>query len=572
MLLMYKQLVKQLSRNKIFITLLLLLTTLTSLSYFFVIFSIDGNMAALSTLSNLTENQRLYENALNANIFLAYTFLSSTIGLTAFVFVMFFYRFYRSNKRQIGCLKSLGFKDGPLQSCFITFVAILSVIGAVLGLVGGYFLSDVLINANMRTYLVTGLVKEASVVSLIIGFGAPTLIFCVTALLCYSFVHGKEPGELIAANSNHAQFSFSLRTANRISSILPVRNKFPLRAALRKPIAALLIIIAVMSFSVCMIMGYSLNMSSQTVLKSQTTGHNYEYDTKFSEYQTKPVLESVMAYLENPAELIIGRYHIEKQTIVGLYNIDDLYKLQDMAGGILTMMKPGTVYINPGLSDTYGVNVDDTLVVDIGGGKYSFIVSGVAYNAKSTCVYINAKELSEILSVTDGSYNGVLSMEKIIGGETTITKPERIEELDRNAVSSSISAVINQSIGGIVGTVLIFLALYVNFQDNTRDMLILHMMGYRVRNIRKMLIDVYLPIVWAAFIVTLAPSVLLASSIQKSFSVATNEYMPFGTSVIVILIIFIFLNLIYYLVQSLFGLGIKRTIHKDEVLEFVYAE
>lgn len=570
MMLAYKQLAKQLMRNKVFIALLLLLTMLTSLSFFFGIFSIDGNMKALNLLDTLTENQQLYKNALNSNTFLIYNFFISVSGLTAFVFVMFFYRFCRSNKKQIGCLKSLGFKDSALRLCFVVFVAIVSIIGAVLGLIGGYFLSDVLINANMRTYLVTGLVKEVSLLSLAVGLGASTFIFCVTAFLCYSFVRGKEPGVLIAGNSNHARFSSLLRVANGISRIIPVKNKFPYRIALRKPIAVLLVFIAVMSFSVFMIIGRSLNISSQKVFESQTIGHSYEYDTKYAEYQITPLPESVMLYLDSPSTLIVDNHDIE-QTIIGLYNLNDVYELQNINGDRLSMLKSGTVYINPGLCETYGVSIGDTLIVDVLGTAQSFTVIDIAANAKSTSIYINANELSEILGVPDGAYNGVLSMEKMNDG-VAVSKAQRIDDLNRNAVSNNISGVINQVIGGILGAILIFLALYVNFQDNTRDMLILHMMGYRTKHIRKLLIDVYMPIIWTAFLITLAPSILLARSIQKSLSISTDDYMPFGTNIIVVLIVFVILNIIYWLVQAMFGLGIRRTIVKEEISAFIYAE
>lgn len=566
----YKQLTKQMIHTKIFVILLLLLTILTSLSFYFVTFSIDGNMAVLDSLPELTENQQLYKNALNSNTTLAYTFFISLTGLTAFVFVMFFYRFYRSNKKQIGCIKSLGFRDNSLRTCFVVFVAVLSSIGAVLGLFGGYFLSSVLIDANTRTYAVMGLIKGVSLSSLIIGLAVSTIVFCITAFLCYSFVRAKEPGVLIAGNQNYAHFSVVLRAANKISSMIPMKNKFPLRIALRKPLAVLLIIVAVMSFNVCIILGQSLNISSQKVFESQTTGHYYEYETRYSEYQINPMPENTFLYLDNKVKLIIGNYDIE-QTMIGLYSLNNVYEVQNISGDILSPPESGMVFINPYLYEIYGVNIGDTLIADIAGVEYTFTVADIAANAKSAGIYINANELSEILGIPAGAYNGVLSMEKMPDG-ISVTKSQRIDYLNRNAVSNNISAVINQTIGGIVGAILIFLALYINFQDNTRDILILHMMGYKIKNIRKLLIDVYRPIVWTAFLLTIVPSVLLACSIQKSLSISTNDYMPFGTNIIVVLIVFILLNIIYWLVQTMFGLGIKRTITKEKISEFIYAE
>ena len=571
MRLAYKQLTKEIGRNKIFVSLLFLLTVLTSLMFYFIIFSIDGNMAALNALNTLTENQLAYKDALNSNTFLAYVFLVSTVGLTTFVFVMFFYRFFRANRKQIGCLKALGFRDSSLRGCFVSFVAVLSLIGTAVGLIGGYFLSSVLIDGNMRSYLVTGLVKGVSVLSLIVGIGGTTVAFCVTAFLCYAFVRGKEPGAMLAGTGNSVRFSLSLRLANGVSKIIPVKDKFPFRIAFRKPLAIILIITAVMSFSVCMILGRSLNISSAAVLESQTTGHNYEFDTRwFYEYQTDPLPNGVIAYLENSDKLGLNGEAIDGP-VIGLYSANELFELQNANGELLPLPGAGMAYVGPGLAEIHGIQIGDTIDMMISAQPSVFTVADIAANAKTGYVYVNADELAKLLNLPEGAYNGTLSLEPIPGGETT-TRTEQIDELNRNATSNNISAVINQAVGVVVGAILLFLALYLNFQDNTRDMLILHMMGYRTKQIRKLLIDVYLPVVWAAFILTLVPSILLAQSIQKSLSVSLNEYMPFGTDVIVILIVFALLSVIYWLVQSVFGLGVRRVIAKEEMSAFVYAE
>ncbi len=566
MALVYKQLTKQIARNRIFVVLLFLLTVLTSLSFFFVRFSTDGNMAVLDSLASLTENQELYKIALNSNTSLAFSFFVSLTGLTSFVLIMFFYRFFRSSVKQIGCLKALGFKDNVLRSYFIIFVAVLSTIGALLGLLGGYFLSSVLIGAYIRSYSVTGLIKAVNPTGLITGLVVSTAVFCLVAFLCYFFVRGKEPGVLIAGNRNNKRFSKVLRAADTVVRLIPIKNKFPLRIALRKPLAVLLILTAVMSFSVCMVLSRSLNISSQKVFDSQTVGHNYEYDTHFPEYRTEPVPNDAAAYLDSPAELLAGGFNI-KQTIIGVYDLNEVYELQDTDGNILPVPDNGSVYINPGLEEVYGMEVGDTFDIDIAGTGHSFIVAGVAANAKSAGIYAAGAELSTIMGIPPGAYNGILSMEKIPGGGTFITKSQRIDELNRNAVSNDISAVINQVIGGVVGCVLIFLALFINFHDNTSDMLILHMMGYRVKAIRKLLIDVYRPVIWAAFALTIVTGILTAKAIQKSLSISTNDYMPFGTDIFVVLLIFVLLNIIYWLVQTIFTLGIKRTIAREEIAE-----
>lgn len=570
MRLIYKQLYKQIAKGKIFLLLLLLLAALTSLSFFFVMFSIDGNMAALHALPALNENQQLYENALNANTTLAYNFLLSLTGLTGFVLVMFFYRFFRANKKQIGCIKSLGFKDSALRWCFVAFVAGLAIVGALLGLLGGYFLSSVLVNANTQTYAVTGLVKGISASSLSIGLLGPAVVFCIVAFLCYGFVRGREPGALLSGSTGQNRISAALKIADIISRIAPKNRRLSLRIALRKPLAIVLIIVAVMAFTVCMVLGRSLNISSAKVFDNQTTGHNYEYDTRFLQYQTKEAPKEAVAYLNSPATITVGGFELER-TVTGLYNLNEVFELQNAGGTLLDPPETGAVYIGPELSDIYGVSIGDALQITIAGTPYSFAVADIAANATSGTVYMSGTELAELLGTSPVAYNGVYSKEPMPGGEA-VTKAQRIDDLNRNAVSNNISAIINQATGALVGAILIFLALYVNFQDNARDMLILSMMGHRIKSIRKMLVDIYRPILWVAFVVTLAPGILLARAIQHSLSISTNDYMPFGTDILVIAISFVLLNVIYWLVQALFGVGIKRTIAKEEISELVYAE
>lgn len=570
MKLIYKQLFKQVIKDKIFLSLLLLLTMLTSLSFFFVMGSIDGNIKILNSLQNLTANQQLYKSALNSNTILAYTFWLSLVSLSIVVFVMFFYRFFRRNKKQIGCIKTLGFKNSSLQFFFIAFTAVLSIWGAILGLLGGYVLSAILIRANAKTYDVTGLTKSISGFSLVIGLVVSTIIFCIVALLCYGFVRNKEAGSLLAGNSIQNRFPVTLKIADKISRIVPVHKRLSLRIALRKPLSVLLLFVSVMSFNVCMILGQSLNISSAKIFNAQTTGHNYEYQIQYQEYKTTDMFSNVMMYIDSASTITINNYEI-KCTVSGLYDINALYELQNKNNKLLTTPNAGYVYINPELSEIYGVKIGDILVVTIADEQHQFIVGEIAANAQTNHIYMNGEQLTEILDIPAGSYNGAFSADKLKGGTVT-SKEQRIEELNRNSVSNKTSAIINQVTGVLVGIILIFLALHISFQDNTHDILILSMLGHPTKYIRKLLIDVYLPVLWVVFVITLTPSILLARAIQNSLSVSTNDYMPFGINLFVLIIAFVLMNLIYYGVQAAFSLRIKKIIEKEEITDIIYAE
>ena len=148
----------------------------------------------------------------------------------------------------------------------------------------------------------------------------------------------------------------------------------------------------------------------------------------------------MILYLDSTATLVLGSYYIE-QTVVGLNHLNDVYELQNIRGDTLSIPEAGAVYINPGLSEIYGVNFGDTMIADIAEMEHAFTVADIAdiaANAKSASIYINANELSEILKIPADSYNGALSMGEMNGG-VSVTKTQRINDLNRNAVSNNIS-------------------------------------------------------------------------------------------------------------------------------------
>lgn len=556
-------------KNKVFIFLLYILILLTTLSFFFVKFSVDGNRAILNALPSLNAGQIQYGNALSSNNSLAYIFFLSMTGLTCFVFVMFFYRFFRTEKIQLGCLKALGFRDMAIRSYFIVFTAALSLIGSLSGLLSGYLISDVLINANIRSYGVTGLIKAISPVSLAVGCAGSAAAFCVTAFLSYAFIRGKEPGRLIQGDKTSGAVKTTLLTADRIVNRIPVKNKLSLRIALRKPLAVLLILTAVMSFNVCIILGQSLLLSNQQIYASQTQGHAYEFDTRYDAVKTTDtaetgsaaITEGELPYLHDTAKLTVSGHSLE-ETVIGLYQGNGLYELQNTEGTPLPVPDADGIYINPGLADTYRVRIGDTLTLTIAGREYDFTVAGIASNAHLKTIYMNAGQLSERLDIPDGSYNGLWSMERPSDGGNSTDRARRMDTLEQNTSSNKTSSVINQVTGGVIGCILIFLALLVNFQDNLRDMQILKLLGYKAREIQRLLINIYRPIMWAAFLLTVIPSIFTAQSIQRSLSITTGDYMPFGISIAVLLILFAVLNILYLLVQLLFLAGI-RTAKKE---------
>ncbi len=572
MKLVYKQLTKELLKNYFSLILIFLLVFLTSFIYFFVHFSIDGNRLVLNALSSLSENQVLYQNALSSNTTLARNMLIASIILTSFVYFVFFQRFFKKNGKDLGCFKALGFKDYSLSTCFVVFTAIISILGGLVGLSVGYFASDILIEAGMKSYEVSDLVKSVTFSSIIIGIFLPAAVFCLVTFITYFMLCNKETALLLFPRSDTSSSPIILRIANKLCRLYPGKNKLALRLALRKPIALLLILIAVTSFSVMFMMAYSLNLSSTKIYESQMLGHHYLFDMHLgAPTQLENLLPNIMPYLDTSGSIETSTFTTNQQ-VISFENNSLLFELIDDKGNLIPTPKIGEIVISPALRDLYGIREKDSITLCVQNSRKTVLVSAIAYNAKLNSVYIAPTDLEAMMSLPAHSYTGIWSMETNAHASTVITREQKVADLERNLVSNRTSAMINQVVGCLIGCILLFLALLLNFQDNTEDMLILSMMGHKPSVIRKILIDLYLPIVCFFFIVGLWPAMQIVKAILRSLSLQIGDYLPFQTNLFVIVGIFVLLNSTYMLVQLTFSLGIKKVIKADKLYAYISNE
>lgn len=555
-----KQMTRELFEKKIFLVLMFLLTVFTSFMYFFVRFSIDANLGWLNELSSLNENQSAYKNGLMSNVSLAEDMLFGFLALTGFVFAFVFVRFYREHRKQIGTLKALGFTGRNINSVFWKISFVLALAGGVTGFVGGYFASDILLDANRQTYQIDGIVKGISLASVCRGIFVPSLVLALITAASW-LVIGKQDAGTLMTGSKKEDDTKMLWLADKISGVFPHRMQLPMRLALRNPLAAGLIIVSVMVVSVMFLLGFSLNKSSETVKESQLTGHYYNYEKEFDSVRQGEKEDQSVRYLKASVTFKDHKKTVDWK-LVGMDEDALVYELLDKDGLEIPYPKEREIVIGKQLEEVYGFHLGDEIVVSGERGSSTFRVSGVAFNATTGSAYVSLGTMQEILGVSDDSYNGILSLNGEKDG-TGITREEKLDVLERDTVSNRVSAVIVQVMGCVIGCMLLFLALLINFQSATEDMHILKLLGYQKKEIHKMLIDIYKPMIVLSFFLTLFPSVCIVKAILRGLSRQIGDYMMFQTHIGVWALIGVVLFAIYFLVQMSFGIGLSCTCRKN---------
>ena len=555
-----KQMIKELFRKKIFLALMFLLTVLTSFMYFFVHFSIDANLKWLNKLPSLNEKQAAYQNGLMSNTSLASDMLLGFLALTSFVFAFVFVRFYREHQKQIGAFKALGFTGRDINSVFWKVTFVMSLTGGVIGLIGGFFASDILISANREAYLISGIRKGISGLSICGGILVPGLVLTMITAASWLVV-GKQDAGTLMTGIRKSDYTKTLILADRISGMFPVKMQLPMRLALRNPVAAGLIIVSVMMVSVMFLLGFSLNQSSERLKESQLIGHNYNYQEEFDTVIHGEKEKLAIRYLKESVTLDNGRKTIDF-SLVGMDEDAQVYEFLDEKGGMVAYPGEQEIVIGKQLEEVYGFHLGDEITVSGEKGSAVFRVSGVAFNATTGNAYVSLNAMQKLLGVSKDAYNGIYCVEEK-AGKAGITRAERLDALQRDTVSNRVSAVIVQVMGCVIGCILLFLALLINFQSAADEMHILQLLGYQRKEIHRMLIDIYKPLIAGAFLLTLPLALGIVKALLRGMSRQIGDYMMFQTHVAVWGLIIVVIFVIYLLVQLCFQIGIRREMQKE---------
>jgi len=555
----YKQIYKSLLYEKAAVSVLFFLSCLGSFMYFFVQVSIDGNLTHLTYKKamglTINSSEKDFLIALHSNQILATTFLIILSLIAAFAFYMFYKKYYRNHIKEIGCFKVFGYSNKQIIVVVFFINVSLSFIAFIVGFVLGWICSDVLLQLYRSSFDIELLQKGIFPSNLGIGFLLIVVLSGIMAILPYYKLLKFELSSLLRNFPEEHQNKWGDFIRHKLSYAFPVKYRSSFRITLRKPFSIALIFLSVGFFTVLWIMSISLNFSSQYIYEAQTLGRSYKYDIQLEEYQPyHPLKEDNTFYLSSKVG-ILWKGNVVNQQAIGFHKKTNLFQFYTLDNKELFLPKDKEVYINEALSELYGIRQNDHIEILVNNKNYKVKVAAIVKNAEINTIYLSETQLASILSLNEPIYNGILSntIPKEYQNKFIITEKERLALLQKNNVSNRISAVINQLLGCVTGCLLLYLVILLNFQDCTRNILILNMLGYTAKSINKMLISIYKPLMNVAFVIMLPLSIMVCQFIQKKLSIETGDYIPFQTNLIIIGGIWLLLNLLYHLIQLRFN-------------------
>ncbi|RUT41431.1 ABC transporter permease [Paenibacillus anaericanus] len=517
--------------------------------------ALKGNSAFsyMAQTNEITSHSQL-QTGLDSNKILAHTFLLIIGLISLFLYYMFYKRFMMLHKQEFGCYKALGFTSLQISSVLVRFSLLIAAVGTLAGLVLGFFGSSILLQLYSSSYSFPYLTRGIDVSSFCYGV---VLVIAATVLVTYIAViqFMTQDGYSLLNNVDKTQnMSGATAVANKIANLLPPRWRLPVRVVLRKWNTLLLSALTILIVSTLFITSNSLYISSGTIIDAQTAGRSYEYDVTYDSYQQdqESLRVSRMYYLKEPIQIIQNERQIPV-TIVGLDTQGSLLNLYNLKNDLIQLDHVNGVVISQGISELYGIGKGEALQFILDRKHLSANVADIVMNGDTNTIYLDKEELATKLGIASDMHSGELSNEyKHDASSSVVTAKEKRAIIENNSVSNRSSAVINQILGAVIGCLLLYIVVMLNFQDRTQDMVILRLLGYKPREINRLLVDVYRPMFVILYVFMSPIAIYISAQIHRLISIQTSDYIPFSTNGWFIMLAIVLIMLLYSLVVFFF--------------------
>lgn len=537
--------------------------------YFCGKFSTDVNMKAVKNNMNDDVRFKYFEEAsdisgdslptkgFNANSSLAFTFLLSLLVVSIYVYFMFYKKFIQFHRKKFGLYKALGFTTDKVVKVLLRCTLPYIFVGSIIGIIGGYFLSSVLVNRYIETYCFDGFVKGCNLSTYVFGIFLLPIINSIMILIYVYHFYKEDASILMKDNLSKTKRTLYSLFCNALCNLISEKNKVSYRMLFRKKSNIIMTFGAVAIVSTLFVTSISLYRSSGYAKDSQFEGISYKAK-EISEVFTDDSKDNE-SFIQVSADIYMGD---EKNNfdIIGLEQSSQNIKLRNDNNSI--KVYKDSFIISKGVSILYNLKKGDKVALKLRGTSHTVTITDICSNGNTFVAYMSKEKLADILGVSADVHNGQFYSTSTIDASNNYTNIITIdgEKAAAKADSSSnrSSAVINQIIAIISGFVMFYLAIQISFNDSERDIFIMNQLGYTEKDVFKKIIDVYKGLIIVFYLLTYPLGMYISKSIHVSISKQTNDYIPFSTNIFIFISGFILILICYEAIVYFFKLQMSK--------------
>lgn len=441
---------------------------------------------------------------LSSNQLLSMTFTGLLLLMSLVVIVLIMKKRINAERVQIGILKAIGYSRCQIASSYVSYPLLATIIGSFIGFFVGIGVAAIMANTYMTNYIVP-LIQFYFTKDLILGgIVYPILIIGGASLIILLILLRDEPLKLMKEESHLSISSFSKWLMKGLKPF-NFETRFKYSLAFRNIGKILSLFSVVLIASIFLVFASIAFKSVENIVDKAFKDVNYSYQIKYNKLIDEPLNNFETPFLEYTAQPLID----EKSTVFCLYGIEPhnfINPLYDADGIEITSLATDGLIINQFIATAYSLSVGDELTLQIKGKNLSFPIVGVVDHYNGPMVYTSIKSLGQKLGIEATSYNGKWSNERP-ASDKSISYVFSIDDLEKNIEVGMemirISLMMMVVIAAILGSMMMILITMFIIDENQKQISILKVMGYREKEISKMVLTIYFPFVIMAYLLSI---------------------------------------------------------------------
>ena len=333
-------------------------------------------------------------------------------------------RMVESQRMQIGVLKAVGFTNVQVLAYYMSYSAIIAVIGSLIGSILGTYMG-IGITKLYNQYFNLPLAGIQIYGEFVVPSFMLTLFFCLFAGYHSCKVIFKiMPSEAMRQKSPQSGKKIIIEKIDLIWRNVSYLGKIIMRNLFRYKKRILLTSLGVIFSSAILLVALSMKDSIDFMIKQQYENiQNYDIKVKFSKLISVEELNNIKnithvkelePVLEAGVEISNG-WRSKDVGFTALVKEPQMYKVEDTSGNAISLPKNG-ILISEKLANTLGVKVNDSVNIKFyfpGKEKKEMVVKGIVVQYLGLSTYTSMDNLNNILGEGMIASSAVLKLDNI---------------------------------------------------------------------------------------------------------------------------------------------------------------
>ncbi|MFD1018628.1 ABC transporter permease [Thalassobacillus hwangdonensis] len=488
------------------------------------------------------------------------------LALSIIMVLMLMKRRLEMQRKEIGTLMALGYRGKELRSHYLGYAWVIGLTGTILGVLAGAGLSVPLTNLYGSFYNLPSISYfDFDPMVLIVGFVVPVILLLLLTALVIRKPLNQSPLTLLRPKTvkvGKKSFLERLPILQRGSFI----KRFRLRLMIRSKARSVYIFLGVMFSTILLFFGFiSFNSMDQLVEDTYEKIQTYEYAVHYRSLQENDGGEGSPFTLADSEVIEVNGEElpdVEKSTLYGMLPETDKMNLQNGDESLNEAITSGFVISKP-LAAIIGAEEGDEITLEnsLNNNRLTMKITGVAEIYIGANIYHQLSDVNEFLGYPSETHTGKwLDAEPEQSDEIFMieSKQEIIDNFESISGPTRYSVFGMAAFAILIGVIVLTLLTNLIVEENSPSISLFKVMGYHDREISKLVLSVYTPIVILSYFLSIPLSLMTIEGAMNSLVSETGFLIPVIINVWMILIGFAIILLTYWLSLALSRRKLKR--------------